>query len=199
MKKSLIATGAASLALAAMPVLGAFADVTDTVILTIPSACSVGQTSSSAGSGKTVQELQAQNGETYTWNPDGSEGGTIKVSCNDNGGWQVKAIGSGDDATDKTAMNASDNGTDIATGTTFDGATSNWAMKIASSTSGVTIESTYTDWAAVPSAATKVASGSAPISEGQINTGYKVYVGTTQRATTYTGKVTYTVTHPNSN
>ena len=198
MKKSLVITGAASLALAAMPVLGAFADVTDTVILTIPSSCSVGQTTSASGTGKTMSELSAQNGETYTFDADGSEGGTIVVSCNDNSGWMVKAVGSGDDATDKTAMNASDNGTDIETGTTFSGTDSNWAFMLDSSATGVSIESTYSTWAAVPSGATKVASGSTTISEATINTGYKVYVGTTQRATTYTGKVTYTVHHPNA-
>ncbi len=199
MKKSIIAASASAVALAAMPVLGAFAVVTDTVVLTIQSACSVGQTSSTAGTGKTMTETNAQNGQTYTFAADGTAGGTIKVSCNDTGGWMVKAVGSGDDANDKTVMNASASGTDIATaaGAPTSG-DSKWGFKVASSTSGVSIETGYSDWAAVPTDAQKVASGSGAISEGQINTGYRVWVSTTQQADTYTGKVTYTVHHPNA-
>lgn len=198
MKKSLIATGAAAVALAAMPALGAFADVTDTVVLTIPSACSVGQTSSTAGTGKTMSETNAENGQAYTFAADGTAGGTIKVSCNDNGGWMVKAVGSGDGAT-VDVMDASGSGTDIATaaGAPTSG-DSKWGFKVASSTSGVSIETGYSDWAAVPTTAQKVASGTGAISEGQINTGYRVWVSTTQQADTYTGKVTYTVHHPNA-
>ena len=198
MKKSLIATGAAAVALAAMPALGAFADVTDTVVLTIPSACSVGQTSSTAGTGKTMSELNAENGQVYTFAADGTAGGTIKVSCNDTGGWMVKAVGSGDGAT-VDVMDASGSGTDIATaaGSPTSG-DSKWGFKVASSTSGVSIETGYSDWAAVPTTAQKVASGTGAISEGQINTGYRVWVSTTQQADTYTGKVTYTVHHPNA-
>ena len=197
MKKSLVITGAASLALAAMPVLGAFADVTDTVILTIPDACSVGQTSSSqTGGGVTLTESAAVNEHLYSWDADGSAGGTLKVSCNDAGGWQVKAVGAST-GTPVTSMAASGNGTPIVTGTATSGATSNWAFKVAGTT-GVTVESTYQNFAAVPATATKVASGSGAISEGTIYTGYQVWVSATQQADTYTGKVTYTVTHPNA-
>ena len=194
--KKLAITGAA-VALAAMPALGAFADVTDTVIITLASSCSVGSTTSSTGTGKTIDEQNAQNGTLYTYAADGSAGGTIKVTCNDAGGWMVKAVGSGDGAT-VDVMDASASGTDIATGTATSGDTSNWAFKVASSTAGVTIESTYQNFAAVPTTATKVASGSAAISEGTINTGYQVWVSATQQADTYTGKVTYTVHHPNA-
>lgn len=196
MKK--LAIAGASLALAAMPVLSTFADVTDTVILTIPSACSVGQTSSTGGGGKTMEELNAKNGQPYTFAADGTTGGTIKVSCNDNGGWVVTAVGAGTGAS-VDVMDASGSGTDIATaaGAPTSG-DSKWGFKVASSTEGVSIETGYSDWAAVPTEAKKVASGSGAISEGQINTGYRVWVSTTQQADTYTGKVTYTVTHPNS-
>ena len=197
MKKSIIATGAASLALAAMPMLGAFADVTDTVVLTIPDACSVGQTSSSqTGGGVTLTETNAVNEHLYQWDADGTAGGILKVSCNDASGWQVKAVGAST-GTPVTSMTPSGSGTAIATGTATSGATSNWAFKVAG-TSGVTVVSTYQNYAAVPATATKVAGGSAAISEGSIYTGYQVWVSATQQADTYTGKVTYTVTHPNS-
>ena len=185
MKKSLIATGAASLALAAMPVLGAFADVTDTVVLTINSSCSVGQTSSTGGGGKTIEQT-AVNNHLYTWDADGTQGGTIKVSCNDAGGWQVKAVGSSTGT--NTSMAGTNGGTSIATGTAESGATSNWMFKVA----GTGASSSYTGWAAIPATAAVVASGTGAISEGSINTGYQVWVSATQPAGTYTGRVTYT-------
>ncbi len=186
MKKSLIATGAASLALAAMPVLGAFADVTDTVQINIQGACSVGQTSSSqTGGGVTLTETMI-NGATKTWDADGSAGGTLKVSCNDASGWNIKAVGSSD-GTAKTSMKATGSGTAIPTGTS--GAASYWAFKVA----GTGAETNFTSWHTVPSTATKVAGGSSAVSEGEINTGYQVHVSASQEADTYTGKVTYTV------
>ena len=186
MKKSLIATGAASLALAAMPVLGAFADVTDTVVLTINSSCSVGQSSATGGGGKTIEQT-AVNNHLYTWDADGTQGGTIKVTCNDAGGWQVKAVGSST-GSPVTSMAGTNGGTSIATGTAESGTTSNWMFKVA----GTGAASSYTNWAAIPATATVVASGTGAISEGSINTGYQVWVSATQPAGTYTGKVTYT-------
>ncbi|MBR3122226.1 hypothetical protein IKF12_02055 [Candidatus Saccharibacteria bacterium] len=197
MKKSIIAASASAVALAAMPALGAFADVTDTVVVTIPDACSVGQTSSSqTGGGVTVTESNAANEHLYTWDADGTAGGTLKVSCNDASGWQVKAVGAST-GTPVTSMAASGSGTPIVTGTATSGATSNWAFKVAGTT-GVDVVSTYTNYAAVPATATKVAGGNGAVSEGTIYTGYQVWVSATQQADTYTGKVTYTITHPNS-
>jgi len=191
MKKSLIAgAGVAALAIAAVPALGAFADVTDTVILTINSSCSVGQTQGSpvAGIGKTMQETAAVNNHLYTWDADGSQGGTLKVTCNDASGWNVKAVGSST-GTPVTSMAASNSGTPIVTGTAESGATSNWMFKVA----GTGAVDGYKSWSAVPGTATKVATGSSAVSEGAINTGYQVWVSATQEADTYTGKVTYTV------
>lgn len=190
MKKSLIATGAASLALAAMPVLGAFADVTDTVTVTIGSSCSVGGTTSTSGSGVNLSETMTNN-STKIWDANGEAtgGGKLVVSCNDAGGWNIKAVGSGADATNKHYMNAAGSGTDIATGTATSGATSNWAFKL----SGTGVVSGYSDFAAVPSTATKVASSGAAGSDVTIFTGYRVFVSATQQADTYEGKVTYTV------
>ena len=188
MKKSLIATGVTAVALAAMPALGAFADVTDTVILTINGSCSVGQSSATGGGGKTMEETSAVNSHLYTWDADGSQGGTLKVTCNDASGWNVKAVGSST-GTPVTSMAASNSGTPIVTGTAESGATSNWMFKVA----GTGAVSGYQGWSAIPGTATKVASGDSAASEAQINTGYQVWVSATQEAGSYTGKVTYTV------
>lgn len=195
MKK--LAIVGASAALAAMPILGTFADVTDTVTITIPDACSVGQTSASqTGGGVTLKEEAAVNNHLYSWDADGTAGGMLKVSCNDVGGWMVKAVGANSGAP-VTSMVASGSGTPIVTGTATSGDTSNWAFKVAGTT-GVTVVNTYQNYAAVPAIATKVAGGSGAISEGTIYTGYQVWISPTQQADTYTGKVTYTVTHPSA-
>lgn len=187
MKKSLIAAGAASLALAAMPVLGAFADVTDTVTITINGACSVGGTTATTGAGVSLSETMT-NGSTKVWDADGTAGGKLVVSCNDASGWNIKAVGASTGGTN-TAMVPTASGTPIATGTATSGATSNWAFKVA----GTGAVAAYTSFAAVPATATKVATSSDPASALEIDTGYQVYVSATQEADTYTGKVTYTV------
>ncbi len=192
MKKSIIAASASAVALAAMPALGAFADVTDTVILSIDPSCSVGGAGgSSSTAGKTITVEHAQNSQLYTYDAAAATGGTLKVSCNNASGWQVKAAGNGDDANVKTSMNASGTGTDIPTGSTFSG-DSAWGFKLASGGTGVNIVEGYTTFTAIPGTATKVASGAGAISEGTIYTGYQVWVSATQQADTYTGRVTYT-------
>ncbi|MBR0431119.1 hypothetical protein IJJ05_02430 [Candidatus Saccharibacteria bacterium] len=190
MKKSLIAgAGVATLALAAMPLAGVFAanSITDQVQIIIDTACSVGSTTSSTGTGAQLSE-NVTNGTLKTWEA-GTAGGTIKVSCNSSNGWNIKAVGVGDDASDKTVMNAAATGTDIATGTTFSGATSYWAMKV----TGTNTVTDFNSWHIVPDSATKVAGNSTMASEQTINTGYQVWVSATQEADTYTGKVQYTV------
>ena len=187
MKKSLIATGAAAVALAAMPAFGAFADVTDTVTITINGSCSVGGTTATTGAGVSLSETMT-NGSTKTWDADGTAGGKLVVSCNDSSGWNIKAVGASTGGTNNV-MVPTGSGTPIATGPATSGDTSNWAFKVA----GTGAVATYTSFAAVPSTATKVATSSDPASAVQINTGYQVYVSATQQADTYTGKVTYTV------
>ncbi len=190
MKKSIIATGATAALLAAMPVLGAYADVTDTVTITINGSCSVGGTTATTGAGVSLSETMT-NGSLKTWDADGTAGGKLVVSCNDANGWNVKAVGAST-GSDNTVMVPTSSGTPIATGTADSGATSNWAFKVSASDSGL-IVSPYNSYAAVPASAQKVASSGAAASSVQINTGYQVWVSATQEADTYTGKVTYTV------
>ena len=186
MKK--LAIAGASVALAALPAFGVFAasgqTVTDTVEVTIGSACLIttSQTANTYSDSMTNGQLKSDFGSTE-----------MTINCNDAGGWHVTAIGSGADSTDKTAMNASASGVDIATGTATSGDTSNWAMKVTGT--GAT---GFTTFAAVPAGATDVARGNGAVSGGTLTTTYQVFISATQQADTYTGQVTYTLAHPAS-
>lgn len=223
MKKSIIATGAASLALAAMPVVGVFAEptpagtVTDTINVNIPAACTIVNNNSTTGGDGSAPVLEngytvtMHNGQfktnigangadaTGTTTPDGS----IDVSCNSTDGanpaigWKLTAIGDGTAGHTTELYNA--NATDqIVTGTAVNGATSNWAMKVAIPGSGVNYASGWNaDYKAVPSAETDVATGTGSVSNAFTMT-YQVYVDQTQDAGTYTGAVKYTLYNPAS-
>ncbi len=186
MKKITIA--GASAILAALPMASVFAatgtTVTDTVQVTINSACSITTTNLANTYNETMTngQLKSDIGST-----------SMTIACNDAGGWHVTAIGSGADSTAKTAMNATGSGTDIATGTATSGATSNWAMKVTGT--GAT---GFTNFAAVPSSATDVAKQTASVSGATLTTTYQVFISATQQADTYTGQVTYTLAHPAS-
>lgn len=110
MKKSIIATGAASLALAAMPVVGVFAydadnqagTVTDHLTVNIPASCTIQNANSTTGGGGDAQsnpalnnyyKVEMQNGEFKTdigasnWDSEAAPSGAtannqITVSCN---------------------------------------------------------------------------------------------------------------------
>ncbi|MBQ6414247.1 hypothetical protein IJI28_01300 [Candidatus Saccharibacteria bacterium] len=144
MKKSIIATGAASLALAAMPVVGVFAvdtstsTVTDEIVVTVPSSCAITstQTNTSEGVGDglhtdnsyavTMQngELRQDIGATSTHAADQNAGSAISIACNDTSGtpagpsWSLTAQGgeySGDTFVASTEMDAAGSGTNIQT------------------------------------------------------------------------------------
>ena len=184
MKK--IAILGASAALAALPMVGTFAatgtTVTDTVQVTIGSACLItsDQAAYTYSDSMTNGQLKSDFGST-----------TMTINCNDTAGWHLTAVGSGADASDKTAMNASSTGTDIATGVATSGDTSNWAFKVEGT--GAT---GFTTFSAIPSSATDVANGSGSVAGGTLTTTYQVFISATQQADTYTGQVTYTLTHP---
>ena len=188
MKKLLIAGSA--IALAALPAFGAFADVTDTVKITINGSCSVGGTTATTGAGISIDESMT-NGALKAWDVDGTAGGKLVVSCNDASGWNVKAVGASS-GSDNTVMVPTASGTPIASGTATSGATSNWAFKVSAADTSILV-SPYNNYAAVPATATKVASSGDAASSIQINTGYQVWISATQEADTYTGRVSYTV------
>ncbi|MBR0460420.1 hypothetical protein IJI91_00275 [Candidatus Saccharibacteria bacterium] len=187
MTKTKIIAGAGVAALAAIAFPAAtFAatgtTVTDTVQVTIDSACLItsSQMANTYSDTMTNGQLKSDIGST-----------SMTVNCNDAAGWHVTAVGSGADASDKTAMNATGSGTDIATGTATSGDTSNWAMKVTGT--GAT---GFTTFAAVPASATNVATGSGSVAGATLTTTYQVFISATQQADIYTGQVTYTLAHP---
>ena len=133
------------------------------------------------------------------------DGSVITVSCNTPGDYSLYAIGySGDsyDTPTNTQMISSLGSNNIATGTAASGNTSNWAFKLSSvsGTSTPSIVSPYSGYSNIPSDFTKIAyapgtTGTAATTAVQPK--YQVYVSSAQAAATYTGKVKYTMVHPN--
>ena len=145
MKKSLIATGAASLALAAMPIVGVFADtststVTDEIVVTVPSSCAIitDNTDTDQGVGNETHTdnkyaVTMQNGELRDdIGTDGTEaagfenGSEISIACNDTSGaqggpsWSLTAQGGDFSGANgafvaSTEMDAAGTGTNIQT------------------------------------------------------------------------------------
>ena len=193
MKKSILAVaGLAAVAGVVGPVAGAFAadgnlSTTDTVKVTIDSACSLTATGNTNAYTVTMtnSSLKSDIGST-----------TINIKCNDASGWNLTAVGAGE-ATDKTEMKAGDDGTNIVTGKATSGANSNWAFKV----TGDKAMTAYTSFAEIPSTAAKVAGDNSEtnMTNGtNLTTTYQVWISATQEADTYTGKVTYTLSHPAS-
>ncbi len=199
MKKSLIATGAAAVALAAMPALGAFADVIDTVEITIAESCTVASdTASTPGAENTMTADMVNNDvKEFTGTTGAMKGGDIYVTCNSASGWKVTAQGySGNTAgtTDMVPDNASNTPIATAAEASIVAGTSAWGFKVTDDTTNPTGASITTSaYTAVPETATKVASKAGAISQGILHTNYKVSTSATQQADTYTGKVKYVV------
>ena len=112
-------------------------DIVDRIRITVPSSCSmsgVGMNSHSA----TISNGQHNSaiGET-----------TIKVICNDAGGFAVYAVGYTDDEPGKNVLTGPtlSSAHNIATGTAITGNASQWAMKLAATSGNYTpiIAGTY--------------------------------------------------------
>ncbi len=216
MKKSIIATGAASLALAAMPVVGVFAadpgsaSVEDHITVTIAKACTFQATvnidnnnvaypatnnvigrhfTQPATLGATVYMGGSANTGSTDTNPI-----TIEGVCNagdgtaDGGTYAISAIGSNNAEMVKSGGVAGDED-NIPTGLATSGEDSAWAMMI-ESTNATT---PYNNYAVVPKNSTPVAGGNAAGASFAFTPKYRVYVGTEQASGTYEGIVTYTI------
>ncbi|MBQ3263751.1 hypothetical protein IJH06_01415 [Candidatus Saccharibacteria bacterium] len=194
-------TSASGVALAASGALAATA--TRTAAVTVSSACTLSGTAYEGAITGTAGSVS--NTESDTTKP------TMSATCNDAGGFQIKAVGDSDEVTvSSTAYTnymVGTNGLNIATGTATSGGDSNWAFKVTSATgaasgSTITVESAYNNtYAAVPNSETKIVGVSAATSgtaTATIRTDYQVYLASNQAAGTYTGKVKYTLVHPNS-
>jgi len=222
MKKSIIATGAASLALAAMPVVGVFAqatpagDITDTLNVNIPAGCTIVNSNSTTGGNGSAPHLtnaysvEMHNGELRTniggsADDDGDVTGTsdnvISVSCNSSSntdgetGWKLTAVGAGTDG-HKTELYKEGATDQIVTGTAVSGETSNWAFKVAKS-AGAYATGYDNVYAAVPATEADIVTGSGMAANAFTIT-YQVYVDQTQDSGTYTGAVKYTLYNPAS-
>ena len=125
---------------------------------------------------------------------------TIKVTCNDNNGYSLYAVGYSNNTVGNTNLIGT-NG-NIVTGTANDGSVSNWAMKLTAVSGSFTptILNGYDNYHIVPDTATKVATRTESIdvsSTSEIKTTYAVSISPSQAKGDYTGKVKYTVVHPN--
>ena len=179
-----------------------FADdsVIDQVNITVSESCSM------TGVGMDSHTATITNG-TYE---DDIGTTTLKAFCNDNSGFAIYAIGfTGDKYTgeDHTKLIGASNGGKITSGTATSGSTSNWAMKLETSSGAtypITLDNGYGSYSAVPGTYTKVAHRDSGTDVGtnatgaELTTTYAAYMSTTQVADTYTGKVKYTLVHPSS-
>ena len=133
-------------------------------------------------------------------------GSKLTTVCNDINGYSIYAIGYSGNSYD-TPNNTKLLGINgnIDTSTTTGGSTSSWAMKLAPVT-GVTpptILNSFNAYHVIPDNYVQIAkytsTTAASTSPGaQVQTMYQVYVTSTQIAGTYTGKVKYTMIHPNN-
>lgn len=174
--------------------------VVDQVNITVSESCSM------TGVGMDSHTAAITNG-TYQNNIGTT---TINVSCNDNSGFAIYAIGfTGDQYTgeDHTKLIGASNGGKITSGTATSGSTSNWAMKLNTVSSPtpaypITLDNGFGGYSTVPDTYTKVAHRDSGTDVGtnatgaELTTTYAAYMSTTQVADTYTGKVKYTLVHP---
>ncbi len=171
----------------------------DNVSVTVPVSCSL------EGTGMTSHNASIVNG---TYQADiGTT--TLKAFCNDTNGFAIYAIGYTDNEYGKTVLTNTTLGStyDIATGTATSGNTSNWAMKLATSSGAtypLTLDNSFGSYHAVPAEYTKVAhrDNATDIGTGAtgstLTTTYAAFMSQTQPAGTYTGQVKYTLVHPSN-
>ena len=181
------------------------ADTTTTrssaVSVTVNNACTMKGGSDGTATGNSVYSATVDPGTTKE-----ITGSKLTTVCNDSNGYSIYAIGySGDNyTTNNTKMIGSGSIGNIDTGTTTGGDNSSWAMKLAA-VSGVTaptILNDFNNYHVVPATYTQIAkytsaTGTSTSAGAQVQTKYQVYISSAQAAGTYTGKVKYTMVHPN--
>ena len=185
--KKILGIGAASLALAALPVVGVFAATsrTDTLSVTIEKGCSF---SSAAAEGVNYTATLGQGSAIKD-----IEGVKFDITCNaeNDGTWKMTALG------ESGAKMSDGAGNEItSTNGTLDGESSNWAFRLGV-VGGAADEGTYNEYSQIPSTASEVvkSSGSAANANATIRAYYGVSASASQTAGTYTGRVTYTLTN----
>ena len=196
---SLVGVTMLSLVFLAFPV--SADDVVDQITINVPVSCTL--------SGTNLTHTASMTGGQYKTDIGSAN---IKAVCNDTNGLAVYAIGYSNDTFGNNKMISStvDHTYDIPTGKYTSGATnSSWSIKLApvSGTYAPTIRSDanydFTDFEIIPSTYTKVAYRTSATDTGagaigaNFTTTYGIYVSTTQPADSYTGKVKFTLVHPN--
>ena len=175
--------------------------VVDNVAVTVPASCTI------SGTGMTSHNATIPNG---TYQADiGTT--TLKALCNDTDGFAIFATGYKGNTIGETNSNklvgTTNPSTTISTGTATSGNTSNWAMKLATSSGAtypLTLDNGFGSYSSVPNSYTKVAHRDSATDVGTNATGstltttYAAYMNQTQAADTYSGQVIYTLVHPSS-
>ncbi len=224
MKKIVIA--GASLALAAMPVVGVFAaaeegnHMIDNITVTVPTSCSItnNNTDEDGEVADVVNNYAATiyNGQYQIIDADDTTGATtadntIGVTCNSTAtsgtatSWRLTAVGAGAAGHETELYNASGTAEknvipSAATPvTTAGGETSDWSFRVVIA-SPATAASGFTSntFTQIPSTEKDIATGNGTAAEGTFTMDYGVYVSGTQEAGTYTGAVKYTLYNPAS-
>ncbi len=175
---------------------------TGTLSITVDSACTIkGGASGTDDSGSSTYTTSINAGN-YTE----LSGSKLVTLCNDQSGYALYAIGysggSYDSQTHTDLIGTQTTG-NIQTGTSGDN--SYWAMKL-EAVQGLTpptIETVFQSYHVIPNTYTKIASYTTPTSTASdagatVQTKYKINISKTQLAGSYTGKVKYTIVHPNT-
>ncbi len=176
-------------------------DIVDEINITVPSSCSLSGTN-------LIHTANMENGQYK----DNIGSANISAFCNDPNGFSIYAIGYTEDTYGNNKMHDPNLDTthDINTGKYVSGTTTNstWSMKLTPVTGPyaptIRNDSTYnyTNYEVVPSEYTKVAYSSAATETGDGATGsnfttsYAIFVSQSQNAGSYTGKVKFTLVHP---
>ena len=195
MKKSLIATGGATLAVAAMPAVAVFAATSssfvDSLTVTVNGGCTMETSATTTGVYEDRQfsgsldagtKIELNGGETQT-------GPTMTVSCNTSTGtWTVQAVASNGGNLQDT------NSHTIAPGVAITGATSGWAIKSNATNATTNPYSAYKAYVVDSGKEySTFLSGNASGTAATFNPSYQIYASPTQAPATYTGTVTYTI------
>lgn len=201
MKKSIIAAGAASIALAAMPVVSTFAatdpvSVTDNLSVKINNTCSVSRTAAVGGTGDNagtwtegtqLYSTEMAAGETAILGTS-----TIRVVCNDTtNGFYLTAGATGLTGTGGTIAYS---GAEVST------AANTWNIAVSEQT-GISLESVTGGYITMTEGAANIYGSSSAKKttavDGTFKATYNVGTMSTLPAGTYTGAATYTLTYGN--
>lgn len=203
MKKALIA-GAASVALAAMPVVGVFAtdsSTVDWVTLTVNASCTMSATSTYTENSPLSLGSAAAAGSTFGGD-NGVAGTAMTLSCNNTKGWTLKTT-----ATPMTMTN----GKDINFGAFATTGNSVWSAQLAVTGNDASLVTLTEGWGTFAGAKTGAettvltnqTTGEAPntvakgIYQVSVAPSYKAYVANNQEAGTYKGSITYAFAEKN--